>query len=101
MLPIASWSYLAGYKGPAFDVVFVDGDHKQVARDLPWFNWIHPGGLMLFHDYSPAESTHACPPVYDVVNARAIRLGRELDVLLVDDTLAGIAGFYKQKWEVI
>jgi predicted O-methyltransferase YrrM len=98
-LAMASWDLLAVYGGQGFDMVFVDGDHRMVGRDLPWFNWIIPGGLMLFHDYSPEDSPHACVPVYDTVNFMAEQLGRELDVLIMDDRMAGLAGFYRQKRE--
>lgn len=83
----SSWDFLADYAGPHFDVIFVDGDHKRVARDLPWWDWVAPGGLMLFHDYSERQ----CPPVYAALND----WGRDFDVLLMDSDGIGIAGFYK------
>jgi predicted O-methyltransferase YrrM len=86
-----SWGYLDGYEGPMLDMVFVDGDHKQVAADMPWWGWVREGGLMLFHDYCPEQ----CPPVYQAVNEMAALLGRHPDVSIVDDQKIGMAGFYK------
>lgn len=83
-----SWDYLESYVGPMLNMVFVDGDHKRVARDVPWWDWVAEGGLMLFHDYSPEK----CPPVYAAVNGLAEALGRGPDVLLMDDQGVGMAG---------
>lgn len=90
LVQAASWDYLESYGGPFLDVIFVDGDHKRVAEDVPWWRWLAEGGLMLFHDYSPA----ACPPVYEAVNALGEVLGRGPDVLVLDDGGIGMAGFY-------
>jgi predicted O-methyltransferase YrrM len=85
-----SWAYLSDYGGPFLGMIFVDGDHRRVADDIPWWRWVEAGGLLLFHDYS----TGACPPVYESVNGLAEALGRGLDVLIVDDRGIGMAGFY-------
>lgn len=90
-LRIASWDYLALYNGPQFDLVWVDGDHKRCAMDLPWWSFVRPLGLMLFHDYSPA----ACPPVFAAVGELGKKLGREPDVVVIDDRNVGMAGFYR------
>lgn len=91
-----SWEFLKTYTGPKLDMVFVDGDHKRVRMDLPWWDWLKPDGLILFHDYSPKGSYRECPPVFEAVNEFSKLLGRELDVKIVDDGGAGMAGFYKQ-----
>lgn len=90
-----SWDYLARYTGAELDLIFVDGDHKQVKRDLPWWNWLRVGGVMVFHDYSPGQSARPCPPVYRALNEFSAWLRREPDVLIVDDGLAGMAGYTK------
>jgi len=48
---LRSWDYWLepGAVGP-WDLVFVDGDHQQVHRDLIWWQRLAPGGLFLFHD---------------------------------------------------
>ena len=91
-----SWDYL-GMLAPgwAFDFIFVDGDHKRVRLDLPYWNRLPIGGLLVFHDYTPLGAPRHCPPVSEVVNGFAEWLGREPDVLVVDDQKVGMAGFYK------
>lgn len=97
---IASWDYLKDFNGgPLFDMIFVDGDHKHVRRDMPWFNVLKPGGLMLFHDYSIMTSTD----VYNTVNQFMSQLGRQLDVNIVDMDKIGMAGLFKkegEKWQI-
>ncbi len=95
LLPLLSWDYLADYNGPQLDLIFVDGDHKRIALDLPWWKHVTPGGLMCFHDYSPADSGRPCPPVYEALNAWADQMGKPLDVRVVDNANVGFAGMYK------
>jgi len=90
-----SWDYLKDCDGQTFDMIFVDGDHKRVTLDLPFWEHIVPGGLFLFHDYSPDETPRPCPAVYQAVNEFAFANGVIFDVLVVDDTGVGMAGFYK------
>lgn len=92
-----SWDYLAQHRGSPYDVIFVDGDHKNVRRDLPWWDCIAPGGAFLFHDYSPAGTYRECPPVYEALNEWAAVNEHPLDVLVVDDGGVGFAGFYKSR----
>lgn len=91
-----SWDYLKSYRGPKLDLVFVDGDHKRVRMDLPWWDWLKEGGLLLFHDYSPAGTYRECPPVFEAVNEFSRLLGREPDVKVVEDEGVGMAGFYNE-----
>lgn len=90
-----SWTYLAETVGK-FDFIFVDGDHAKVRRDMPWWNRLRSKGLFLFHDYSPHGSGRPTPTVYKVVNNFADYLGRDPDVLIVDDEDVGMAGFVRQ-----
>lgn len=99
-----SWDYLKESDGTAvYNFVFVDGDHrpKPLLRDMQYFNRLVTGGLIIFHDYSPAGSGRECPPVYEGVNSLAKVLGREPDVLIVDDKQVGMAGFVRKEGEVI
>jgi predicted O-methyltransferase YrrM len=98
-LGFKSWDFLKVSKRD-YDFIFVDGDHARVAWDLPWFNRLQPNGLIVFHDYSPEGSGRACPPVYNAVNLMAQQLGREPDVLLMNEQLVGMAGFYRREGEV-
>jgi predicted O-methyltransferase YrrM len=38
-----------------FDFILIDGNHKirYVNEDLRWTRFLHPGGLLCVHDYSP------------------------------------------------
>lgn len=91
---VASWDFLAR-NVETWDLVFVDGDHNQIARDLPWFDRLREGGLLLCHDYSPQDSRSPSGIVYAELNAMAARLGRPFDVRLVDEHKIGMAGFYR------
>lgn len=90
-----SWDYLKIYDGPPFQLIFVDGDHEQVRRDVPWFNHLVDGGLILFHDYTPDGAKRPCQPVFEAVNELGRKLGRHPDVKVIDSRGAGMVGFYR------
>lgn len=101
----ASWDYWDTDNANAGDsvrrgwsLIFVDGDHKHVGRDMPWWNRCGPGSLMLFHDYTEKGS----PPVVECVDRLGLLLRRSPAVLLLDDEGVGMAGFYvragDKKW---
>lgn len=97
-----SWEYLKESDGTAdLNFIFVDGNHKYVKRDFPFFNRLIDGGLIMFHDYSPLGSRRHCPPVYEGINDLALYLGRKPDVLIVDDGQVGLAGFIRQPGECV
>lgn len=96
---MASWDYLERYQGGPLDLVFVDGDHNRIARDLPWFNHLRPKGLMVFHDYSPADSPRPSAICHAGLDEMATSLGRPFDVRIVDDTKTGMVGFYRREGE--
>ena len=92
-----SWDYLQMIDSEwMFDMIFVDGDHKRVREDFPWWNRLNPGGLFFFHDYSPNGSGRACPSVYRALESFKGWLGRKFDVMIVDDQQVGMAGYYKR-----
>lgn len=94
-----SWDYLERYEGPWLDFIFVDGDHNRLARDLPWFNWLRIGGLILFHDYSPLGAPRHCPPVFAILNDMRDKMGRDFDVQVIDNDRMGMVGFYRREDE--
>lgn len=89
-----SWRVLER-EGGVWDFVWIDGDHNQIARDLPWFNRLRDGGLLLCHDYSPSDARCPSAIVYDQLNAMETGLGRMFDVRVVDTDKVGMAGFYR------
>jgi predicted O-methyltransferase YrrM len=91
----ASATYFGMTATATWDMVFVDGDHNRIARDLPWFNRLSVGGLFLCHDYSPK----ACPIVYNELNGLAAKLGRQFDVILVDSDDIGMVGLRRRDGE--
>jgi len=96
VLVVKSAQYLASAdEGDRYDLIFIDGDHARVRVDIPVWDLLAVGGVMIFHDYSPAGTRRACPPVYEACQEFAAYLGRA-DVLIVDDTGTGMIGFVKQ-----
>lgn len=93
----ASWEYLAEHGGERWDIVWVDGDHNAIARDMPWFNRLQIGGLFLCHDYSPVGSARPSPVVYETLRRCTRALGRPPDVELVDETATGMAGWFRRE----
>ena len=83
--------YRLAYPDVLWDMIFVDGDHKHIGADMPWWNQVRPGGLFLCHDYS----ARTCPPVYETLNAFRAQLGRPFDVEIVDGDGTGMAGWYR------
>lgn len=74
-----------------YDMIFVDGNHNRIASDLVWWNNLKEGGLFVFHDYTPKETT-----VTRVLNEFKEQLHRDqFDILIVDNDKIGMAGVYK------
>lgn|GEM_PF-1370026 len=85
--------------GWEYDMVYIDGNHNAITEDLEWFNRLRLRGLLLCHDYSSEQSRRASPVVYRTLNEFAERLGRPLDVEIVDTEHTGMAGFYRRQGE--
>lgn len=105
VLTLKSWDFLKTLNREQFDLIFVDGDHKRVRADLPFWNTLTSNGLFLFHDYSPKGAHEGkggklreCPPVFDTLNSFARQLDKPApDVTVIDDGGVGMAGFYASK----
>jgi predicted O-methyltransferase YrrM len=96
VIAMCSWDYDAVYWGPYFDFIFVDGNHGLILRDMPWFNRLKVGGTILFHDYGPVYYI----PIYEAVNNLTHKLGRSLDIMIMDtDTQSGMAGLTRKEGE--
>jgi predicted O-methyltransferase YrrM len=91
---MASWDYYPA--APCnIEMVFVDGDHKRVRRDLPWWNLLAYGGLMLFHDYT----IESCAPVVAAVDQLCASQKKVApDVVIIDSDGVGMAGVYKTNY---
>ena len=100
VVEMKSWDYEVASAGN-FDFVFVDGDHKHVRRDFPWWDRLNVGGTIIFHDYSPAGTYRACVPVFEALNEFAAMLGRDFDVQVVDNGGVGMAGFTKRAGDAL
>jgi len=92
-----SWDFEERDPKLQLDMVFVDGDHNRIARDMPWWDHVRAGGLMLFHDYSPETARAPSPRVVEAVNDMARAVGRVPDVLIIDSDAIGMAGFYRRR----
>lgn len=83
-----SWNWLEQVEDGVLSLIFVDGDHDLVEKDLAWWNKLRPGGLMVFHDYTPSR--------FPAVVAAVHHLKAEPDIVFVQEgTDKGIAGIYK------
>lgn len=98
VLPERSWDYLERDARHGWSMIFVDGDHKRVGRDMAWWNRCGPGSLMLFHDYTENGS----PYVVGAVERLTEIVHRSPAVMLLDDDGVGMAGHYvrvgDRKW---
>ena len=52
---------------------------------------------MLHHDYTPKGAPRETPIVYNELVKFGEFIGREPDVLMIDDLGTGMAGWYKRK----
>ena len=89
-----SWDFYAE-TDETFDLIFVDGDHKNIRRDLVWWDRLNVGGAMIFHDFSPNGSTRPCPPVYRALLDFTGEIRREPDFSVIDNTGVGMVGWVK------
>lgn len=95
----ASWDYMKARRGKPWDMVWIDGDHNAIRRDLPWFNRLVEGGLLVCHDYSPQDSAKPSAICYAALNEMREKLGRPFDVEIIDDQKMGLVGFYRRPGE--
>lgn len=104
VLETRSVDWLPRLADESLDMVFVDGDHQRVSEDLPFYNTLKTGGLMIHHDYCPdrplCTGPRPCRWVYEALNQFAAWLNHAPDVLLVDHNVEGMAGWYRQAGEI-
>lgn len=79
-----------------WDLIFVDGDHRLALFDFNFYYHLRPGGIILFHDYSPENSSRPTAEVFkDVNRIRDDIIKRPFDISIVDDGLNGLVGWIK------
>jgi predicted O-methyltransferase YrrM len=61
-----SWNFLDKANDGRISLVFVDGDHEQVSKDMGWWVKVKEGGCMVFHDYSPLKFPAVVQAVHSV-----------------------------------
>jgi predicted O-methyltransferase YrrM len=83
-----------------YDMIFVDGDHRyaMVLHDAQFFNRLKPGGLIIFHDYSPDGSDRPSDGSYKALNDLAEK-HRPFDVKVVGTGNVGMVGWIRQTGE--
>jgi len=92
-----SWDYLSTYTSPQLNLILVDGDHAYgVWQDVSWWNWLHDGGLILFHDYSDTLLLN----IHNCVNELRRLLGRQFDVY-ISTSIKGFVGYYHRNEDPI
>lgn len=77
-----------------WDLIFVDGSHVFVHRDLPWWNRLKVGGLMFFDDYTPRIYPVVCAAVRDLWESMGLE---SADIIVRRRNRAGMAGIWKRK----
>ena len=92
-----SWDWLRCVIGDPYvrryDLVFVDGNHVLVHRDLPWWNYLRVNGLMFFDDYTPHIYPAVCAATRDMWEGFG-RTGPDISIRRVDK--AGMVGLWKR-----
>jgi predicted O-methyltransferase YrrM len=89
-----------GDAGP-YDLIFVDGDHayQVVLHDSQFFNRLKPGGLILFHDYSPDGSARPSGGCFRALNDLQTK-HRPADVMVIGSGQVGMLGWIRREGEV-
>jgi len=94
-----SQEFLQGDSGQ-YDMIFVDGDHRYavVLHDAQFFNRLKPGGLIIFHDYSPDGSDRPSDGSYKALNDLAEK-HRPFDVKVIGTGNVGMVGWIRREGE--
>lgn len=96
-----SQEFYRARRGELYDLIFVDGDHsyKVVLHDSQFFNSLRPGGLILFHDYSPDGSARPSDGCYRALNDLQ-EARRPADVRVIGTGNVGMLGWIRREGEV-
>ena len=96
LVKMASWDYLETFPDQRWDMIFVDGCHREIWRDMPFYNQVKPGGLFLSHDYIPSRF----PFVVEAMDNLTEQFKRPFDVRIYDDRKCGVVGMSRLKGEI-
>jgi SAM-dependent methyltransferase len=96
LVKMVSWDYLNTFKERRWDMIFVDGCHREIWRDMPFYNQVRPGGLFLSHDYIPARF----PFVVEALDSLTKQFDRPFDVRIYDNRQCGVVGMVRRKDEI-
>lgn len=96
-----SHNFLTNFHRRPFDLIFVDGahDYEHIRHDLGFWRLLRPGGLLLFHDYSPEKSGRPSADVFRAVNEFWRARHWAPDVVVIDDRQVGMAGWRRREGE--
>lgn len=79
-----------------YDLIFIDGDHRDIKFDTQWMNYLKPKGTIIFHDYSDGSSKSPCLPVY--AELTLMSRNKPFDILVKDtENNYGMAGWTKRE----
>lgn len=83
------------------DLVFVDGDHSypMVVHDSQYFDTLRPGGVILYHDYSPEGSARPSHGTFLALNELQA-CNRPADICVIGTGGIGMLGWIKRAGEV-
>lgn len=95
VLRMASWDYLVAHNDLKWDMIFVDGCHRAIWRDMPFYSTVEPGGIFLSHDYVPARF----PFVVEALDSLTKQFARPYDVRIYDDRGCGVVGMVRREGE--
>ena len=83
-----------------FDLIFVDGNHKDIAYDCKWRDHLTDNGIIVFHDYSPLDSWSPCLPVYNHLNKLKNSTWGEPTHTVIDDGNVGMIAWQNYHTEI-
>jgi len=95
VLQQASWDFFLPNAGRLWDMIFVDGCHRAIWKDMPFYNTVRPGGLFVSHDYIPERF----PFVVEALDSLTKQFARPYDVRIYDDRECGVVGMVRREDE--
>jgi len=79
----------------SYDLIFIDGNHNDIAFDCDWYKRLTPNGLIVFHDYSPEDAWSAQPIVYNFLNNLKNKKWGNESYMFADDGKVGMIAWLR------